>query len=608
MKKLFIITLAALTLAGCSDKKVEVYTVTYNSNGGTAVPKQTVEAGGTATAPENPSKQDYVFLFWGLENTATAYNFQTPVNANITLNANWQEESKVEYWQVSWQLNDGAWAAGYTPPAQVVKGGTLAEPTPPTKAGNTLEGWYKEAALTNKVAFPYNVSSLTADFTLYAKWKTDEEPPVNAGIIMVVSGSNYYFSLKADGSLHARGRNYSGQLGTGNNTDLDILNPVATDVAEVYTKDSHTLIVKKDGSVLGVGDNEYGQLALGDKNDRSAFTTLPVNNVKTMAVAKGHSLLVKADGSLWAAGRAYFGQLGTGDNTDKTVFSATNLTSGVVNVAAGFSGFSLALKDDGSVWGAGEWGVSYELTTNSFVNLFSGAKAIAAGAVHSLVLTNDGKVYAYGINKHGQLGIGAALQSETFIQAIENSGAPLSNVTAIAAGYEHSLALKSDGTLWATGINNYGQLGTGDENDLNKFTQVATGVKLMSAGINHTVYLKNDGTIATFGKVNPYDVLLNGSGKIIIKVNDTGFYQYITQWRLYDRNETYITGSDENIVNGSSGHTINIRPGTYDMTFRVSNTTVSYDFPGLTVADNETVTITYEYVSGSYRWTTTRSK
>ena len=54
---------------------------------------------------------------------------------------------------------------------QVLKGGTLAEPTPPAKANHTFEGWYKEAALTNKVDFPYDVSGVTANFTLYAKWK-----------------------------------------------------------------------------------------------------------------------------------------------------------------------------------------------------------------------------------------------------------------------------------------------------------------------------------------------------------------------------------------------------------------------------------------------------
>ena len=176
MKKLFIIMLAAFIFVGCKDKKDEtaVYTVTFNVNGGSPAPeKQTVEAGQTATAPNSPSKQGYIFLFWSLDNATTAYNFQTPVTGNITLVANWQDEADVEYWQVTWQLNYGAWASGYTPPAQVVKGGTLAEPTNPVKAGNTFGGWYKEAALTNKVAFPYNVSSLTADFTLYAKWENE---------------------------------------------------------------------------------------------------------------------------------------------------------------------------------------------------------------------------------------------------------------------------------------------------------------------------------------------------------------------------------------------------------------------------------------------------
>jgi len=168
MKK-FIIMFAAFALFGCKETKDTVYTVTFNSDGGTSVPRQTVEAGETVTAPENPSKQGYVFLYWSLEGTNTAYNFQTPVNSNITLVAKWQEEAKAEYWQVSWELNGGAWTAGYTPLAQVIKGGTLSSPTEPEKSGSTFEGWYKEIALSNKVAFPYTV---TSDLTLYAKWET----------------------------------------------------------------------------------------------------------------------------------------------------------------------------------------------------------------------------------------------------------------------------------------------------------------------------------------------------------------------------------------------------------------------------------------------------
>ena len=181
MRKLLLIAvIAAVAAAGCKkdnkekDKQVE-YTVTFDADGGTPVPpKQTVEAGEMATAPNSPAKAGYVFMFWSLNGANTAYNFQTPVTGDITLIAKWQAEATVEYWQVSWNLNGGAWAASYTPPAQVVKGGTLAEPTEPTKASNILEGWYKEAALTNKVTFPYDVSGVTADFTLYAKWETNE--------------------------------------------------------------------------------------------------------------------------------------------------------------------------------------------------------------------------------------------------------------------------------------------------------------------------------------------------------------------------------------------------------------------------------------------------
>ena len=90
------------------------YTVTFDSDGGDPVPpQQIVPAGGFAAAPSIPSKSGYVFLFWYLENASppTAYNFQTPLTADIRLVAQWEDESEVEYWQVTWQLDGGAWPA-----------------------------------------------------------------------------------------------------------------------------------------------------------------------------------------------------------------------------------------------------------------------------------------------------------------------------------------------------------------------------------------------------------------------------------------------------------------------------------------------------------------
>jgi alpha-tubulin suppressor-like RCC1 family protein len=83
----------------------------------------------------------------------------------------------------------------------------------------------------------------------------------------------------------------------------------------------------------------------------------------------------------------------------------------------------------------------------------SNITAISAGYNHNLALKSDGTVWAWGLNSSGQLGDGTNANRTTPVQI---SG--LTGVTAISGGYLHSLALKSDGTVWAWGSNNYGEL------------------------------------------------------------------------------------------------------------------------------------------------------
>lgn len=215
MKKQVSILMIALlaVFASCSndDDDKTVYTVTFETDGGSPVPPvQRVEEGSMANAPStNPAKAGYAFVFWHLSGATTAYNFQSPVKGDMTLYAKWQEEATAEYWQVTWNLNGGTWPSDDNHAMRVLKEGTLAEPNAPTKTGSTFDGWYKESALTNKVAFPYDVSNLTADFTLYAKW-TGEEPVVEPDIAFVAGeviaserlyehgffkGTRVYFSL-----------------------------------------------------------------------------------------------------------------------------------------------------------------------------------------------------------------------------------------------------------------------------------------------------------------------------------------------------------------------------------------------------------------------------
>lgn len=522
-----------------------------------------------------------------------------------------KDDDETMLYTVTFDVNGGT----PTPSSQQVEAGkAVAAPTTnPTKPGCVFMFWHLKGS-TSAYNFRLPVS---ADFTLYAKWQ--EEEPAGNGTRMVASSYYHYFKLEADGTLYAFGHNKYGELGTGDNSDSHELVPVATGVAKVYAGKNTTFIIKTDGSVLGTGLNASAQLGLGDEVDRKSFTPIPVTDVKEIAPGHYHTFLLKNDGSLWAIGYNFFGVLGVGDRESKSTFTATNLTSDVVAIAAESDGHTLALKKDGTVWGCGYTDIVGPLGDQfadlqyipSFTQIYSGAKGIAAGRFQSFIVMNDGTVFASGKNEYGQTGVGSTTNAvKSFTQVVDDSGSPLTNVaTIITEEGASSYALKADGSLWATGNNNYGQLGTGDETDRNKFTKVATGVKSMAAGTYHSIALKSDGTTINSGHVNPYDQL-NGSASIVFKVNDSRYFQYITNGNILDSRGTHLLSTGV-VTEGSSGYTASVKPGTYTLEMYASNGEgVKYLFTDVPIAHNEVITVTYEYVStgfGSYRWVLTRS-
>ena len=142
---------------------INKYTVTFDSYGGTPVPpKQEVEYGFTATKPDDPTLKGHTFAFWYLgedEQTATAYNFGTPVTENITLTAKWN----INKYTVTFDTDGGT----PVPPAQEVEyGRTAVEPaSAPTKTGYTFDGWYLG---NEKYVFS---DAVEQDITLKAKWE-----------------------------------------------------------------------------------------------------------------------------------------------------------------------------------------------------------------------------------------------------------------------------------------------------------------------------------------------------------------------------------------------------------------------------------------------------
>lgn len=133
------------------------HTVTFDTDGGAELPSQTVADGETATQPEVPVRDGYVFLGWLLN--GKAYDFSTPVTGDITLTASWEKEKPATH-TIRFDTADGT-----TIPAQTVTDGSMAtKPADPTRKGYTFNGWAVNGQ-------PYDFSTpVTADLTITAEW------------------------------------------------------------------------------------------------------------------------------------------------------------------------------------------------------------------------------------------------------------------------------------------------------------------------------------------------------------------------------------------------------------------------------------------------------
>jgi alpha-tubulin suppressor-like RCC1 family protein len=316
------------------------------------------------------------------------------------------------------------------------------------------------------------------------------------------------------GTPWAWGHNAYGQLGDGTFTPYrDFAAEVRglSDVAAVAGGGLHSLALKSDGTVWAWGSDFEGQL--GDDSSLGGVKPYPVQalvtGVKEIAAGYGHNLALQRDGTVWAWGRNYAGQVGNGNTGTNQPSPVRLILTNVVAVAAG-SAHSLALKMDGTVraWGintACQLGNSAYNTTVVGVPVvevsgLTNVVAVAGGGNHSLALKSDGTVWAWGANDYGQLGNGTV--SECHHSPSQVSG--LTNVVAVSAGGNHSLALKSDGTVWAWGRNELGQLGDGALDPVGKPLPVqviglTTNVVALATGDRHSLALMTDGTVWAWG-------------------------------------------------------------------------------------------------------------
>lgn len=244
------------------------------------------------------------------------------------------------------------------------------------------------------------------------------------------------------------------------------------------------------------------------------FEARKASSLHRASIAAGgiHSLALKTNGSLWAWGSNYDEQLGVGELhvlksiTPLRVGTGSNWRS----LAAGLEN-TLALQADGTMWGWG--GIFYENVSYGSSPVQIGEDrdwtAASSGDRHQLSLKQDGSLWAWGRNQLGQLGDGTGADRSIRLIRVgaENDWAMA------AAGSNHTVALKGDGTLWAWGWNTDGQLGEGTNTD--RFLPVRIGADndwtAVGAGHAHTLALKADGSLWAWG-ANDYGQLGDGTG------------------------------------------------------------------------------------------------
>ncbi|KJY50105.1 RCC1 repeat domain protein, 2 domains [Bifidobacterium mellis] len=447
------------------------FTVRFDTGGGNPKPAdQTVLSpyGRVKRPSPDPSREG--FLFDGWFTGEVAYDFSRPVGKDLTLAAHWTPAGRNSRWSIS---PDKGSQLGREP----------ATITPPDSASRGIRF--------NQISGGKN------------------------------SGSGFSLAVGSDGNAYAWGFNYYGQLGDGTRDDKHAPVMVRTPDRKAYPDlpadftylqvsagGIHSLAVGSDGNAYAWGYNGSGQLGDGTSTerhapvmvrtpDRSTYPDLPADFTYLQVSAGGsHSLAVGSDGNAYAWGYNYFGQLGDGTTSDRHA--------------------PVRVKTPDRK--------TYPDLPADFTYL-----QVSAGYQHSLALGSDGNVYAWGYNGNGQLGDGTSIDRYTPVRVKTPDRNTYPDLPAdftylqVSAGFDHSLAVGSDGNAWAWGCNLYGQFGNNSSGstfnpvparvrdpaspgDASKGLQAAQ----VSAGYHDSLAVGSDGNAWAWGR-NEYGQLGNDS-------------------------------------------------------------------------------------------------
>ena len=385
--------------------------------------------------------------------------------------------------------------------------------------------------------------------------ESESEAITNAKI---VGGYNHFVALSTTGKVYTWGLNNYGQLGT--NDTKNKLEPVEalatienadgttsiekiTDAIDVAAGNNMTLVLRKDGTVWSTGYNSNGQCGTGNTKNITTFKKVKLN-------ANGEYL------------------------------------ENIVKITAG-GDTSYALANDGSVFGWGYNGYGQYGTNSTTTSYYpvknenvSNIKQISAGVNYLCMLDGEGTVWCQGYNGYGQFGTRNTTSKTTPVQMLNTDSTVLTGVTEIATGDNHTVVLKEDGTVWAVGYNGGGQLGQGNTTNRNYIQQVkyqdtttnviTDGIHVFAAGYAtyvqkqtggmYVIGRNSNGQLFTGNATNRKYGLLVQDDKQIISMAMTKNYSQQTGAIVDNDGKIYTVGYNANGEMGSGNivNTLNI--------------------------------------------------
>ncbi|HBE9552635.1 RCC1 domain-containing protein [Clostridioides difficile] len=360
----------------------------------------------------------------------------------------------------------------------------------------------------------------------------------------VACGYDFTFVLKNDGTLYSAGLNSSGQLGLGDTNNRATFTKVNIDsVKDVVTYNQSVFIIKMDGTAHACGLNSNGQLGINSTLNKSVFNKIEgMDNVKQIACGSSHTILIKNDGTMYTTGYNGVGQLGTGNNNNSIVFTLSSINN--VKYASCGNNHTMILKYDNTLFSTGQNNYGQLANANKDVasrNTFvkvnvENIKDIKCGSQFNFLINGSKEIFVSGCNLAGQLG---SFFHTTFLYEFSKvQSSNLDNYSGLLVNDDYLYVTKdnseflnvklsdnfqdykkieltdnnmfivmNDGTLYACGLNNYGQLGLGDTVNRSVMTKVDIDNVLDIKGSgNSTFVLKNNGTLYSCG--------LNSNGQL----------------------------------------------------------------------------------------------